>query len=596
MRGKTKQTPQKTTISKWKVSITHSIKTKILLLVIGATVATAAISLFISIPLIRGSMSALIKDYMNDLARTNGERLSREVTLLGANYVLIPEKLRELVGDIQIEDMESSYAYVVDAQGNMLYHPTAEKINKPVENNAVKQLLAEIKSGNRPETQIITYELNGVRKYASFYISQNMEYILIITSDETEALGSVNQVITKSILGALAVLILCGFVSILISIRLSKPIIGITAEIGKLSDLDLTNDGRLFHFSKRKDEIGAMAKAASAMEQALIGNLTHIMEQSQRLYQSSDALNNSAEAVGRSVGQMDAAVSEIANSATSQAQETQTATEQIITMGNMITETNQEIEELRTSARTMRSAGDEAIEILNSLCDVNQQTKDAIQLIYDQTTHTNESVVEIRQAADIITDIADQTNLLSLNASIEAARAGEAGRGFSVVASQIQQLAEQSNASARQITATINTLINEFKETVQTMNSVTKVIAKQDEDVKQTEKAFLNVKEGITKSIDNIRSIAARTEKLDEARITVVDIVQNLTAIAEENAASTQETSATVAEVNTIMAGVADNLEQLHQISDGLDKSIHLFQFDEEKHGTSSGSTDSFQE
>ncbi len=588
MRGKTKKVPQKKINAKWKVGITHSIKSKILLLVIGATAATAAISLLISIPLIKSSMSDLIKDYMNDLARTNGERLSREVTLLGANYVLIPEKLRDLVGDIQVEDMESSYSYVVNAEGNMLYHPTAEKINKPVENDAVKLLLAEIKAGNRPETHIITYELNGVRKYASFYISENMDYILIITSDEAEALKSVNQVIVKSIVGALAVLIVCGFISILISIRLSKPIIGITAEIGKLSDLDLTNDGQLAHFSRRKDEIGAMAKAASTMQQALIGNLTHIMEQSQLLYQSSDALNSSADAVGRSVGQMDAAISEIANSATSQAQDTQTATDQIITMGNMITNTNQEIEELRENARIMRSAGDEAIEILNSLCEVNQQTKDAIRLIYDQTNHTNESVVEIRQAADIITDIADQTNLLSLNASIEAARAGEAGRGFAVVASQIQQLAEQSNTSARQITATINALINEFKETVRTMDSVTQVIAKQDTDVRQTEEAFLNVKEGITKSIDNIHSIAARTEKLDEARVTVVDIVQNLTAIAEENAASTQETSATVAEVNTIMAGVADNLEQLHQISDGLDKSIHLFRFEEEQNETSS--------
>ena len=164
-----------------------------------------------------------------------------------------------------------------------------------------------------------------------------------------------------------------------------------------------------------------------------------------------------------------------------------------------------------------------------------------------------------------------------MNASIEAARAGEAGRGFAVVASQIQQLADQSNASASQIAATITALITEFDETMKTMEAIKEVIAKQDEDVTNTENAFNAVKDGISKSIDGIRAIAAKTAQLDEARVKVVDVVQNLTAIAQENAASTEETSATVAEVSTIMGNMASNAEQLHKIANELDESIKQF-------------------
>ena len=120
-------------------------------------------------------------------------------------------------------------------------------------------------------------------------------------------------------------------------------------------------------------------------------------------------------------------------------------------------------------------------------------------------------------------------------------------------------------------------MITEFDETMKTMEAVREVIAKQDEDVTNTENAFNAVKDGISKSIDGIRAIAAKTAQLDEARVKVVDVVQNLTAIAQENAASTEETSATAAEVSTIMGNMASNAEQLHKIANELEESIKQF-------------------
>ena len=309
------------------------------------------------------------------------------------------------------------------------------------------------------------------------------------------------------------------------------PIIRISRNVGAMADMDFRDDGVLNLLGKKKDEV-------------------------------------------------DKAISEIAQGATSQAQETQTATENVILMGNMIEETNNEIEDLRNSARAMRSAGENAMKILDELNKINQQTKDAISVIYEQTNTTNTSAMKIKEATDIITDIAEETNLLSLNASIEAARAGEQGRGFAVVASQIQKLAEQSNESARQIALIIDELISDSEKSVETMEEVKEVIGKQDEYVSNTESSFRDVNDGIAKSIDGIRTIAAKTKDLDGARVKVVDVVQNLTAIAEENAASTEETSASAAEVGNTIGNVAQEAKHLNVIANDLEENIKVFVMD----------------
>lgn len=560
-----------------KVSALQSIKLKILLLVILAIVTSTLINLLASIPLMQKEVTGLVKDYMNDLAKITGQNLDKEIELAGRDKVMNLDEISSILKGVCVENMSSSYAYMVGADGTMIYHPTADKIGKPVENEAVKQVLQQLSQGNRLETDVITYKFKGVNKYASFYVGQGMDYILIVTADESEVLTTVSSILVRNIVGSLLILIICAVIAMVIAIQIMKPIINVTGSITNLSDLDFTEDKKAEALARRKDETGMLANAAVILRTKLADFVANMHTQSTALYEASESMNSNASEITRSVEQVEKAVNEIADGATSQAQETQTATENIILMGDMIQETNQEVEDLRANARIMRSAGEKAMEILAELGAINQQTKDAIQVIYNQTTHTNSSVAEIKKATDIITDIAEETNLLSLNASIEAARAGEAGRGFAVVASQIQQLADQSNASASQIAATITALITEFDETMKTMEAIKEVIAKQDEDVTNTENAFNAVKDGISKSIDGIRAIAAKTAQLDEARVKVVDVVQNLTAIAQENAASTEETSATVAEVSTIMGNMASNAEQLHKIANELDESIKQF-------------------
>ena len=561
-----------------KVSLLHSIKTKIVLLVIVVIIATAGINLLVSVPLIKKNFTTLTQNYMKDMATLVGETIETEIGYLGAEAVLTPEELAKVAKDIKVSGMDSSYAYIVSADGTMMYHPTPEKIGQPVENDAVKSLLAEIAKGNRPEPDVITYLFKGVAKYASYYIGSNMDYIVIVTADESEALSSVSMMMQRTLGGSAAALVFYSIIGFLIAAIIVKPIEKATKMIVKISELDFTDRENLqASLNRRKDETGVMAKAIVTLRKELADVIRSITGQSVELHDASNAMNNSAYETSQSVDQVEKAINEIAQGATSQAQETQTATENVILMGNMIEETNNEVEKLRNNARSMRDSGDKALNILAELNNINQKTKEAIQTIYEQTNMTNESALKIKEATDIITDIAEETNLLSLNASIEAARAGEQGRGFAVVASQIQKLAEQSNDSARQIADIINLLITDSEKTVETMEDVKAVIEQQNEHVINTGKAFMEVKTGIDSSVESVREITAKTKQLDDARVKVVDVVQNLTAIAEENAASTEETSASASEVGAIMGTISDNAQQLNTIADELKNSIKQF-------------------
>ena len=547
-------------------------------MVIIAIVATVITMLLLSVPAIRSNVSELTQNYMNDLALLAGDAMEGEIRYMGAEEALAPEGLEKLVGDISISGMGSSYAYVVSADGTMMYHPTADKIGQPVENDAVKQLLQEISAGNRPQTHVIQYLFKGVMKYASFYVGQNLDYIIVITADEDEVLSSLHSMMVKCIVGGILALIIWGTIIFIFAVLIVKPIKKTTDMVSKLAELDFTDkDGVQEELNRRKDETGIMGRAIGVLRDELTRALKDISNQSLQLQDASGEMNNSAKETVQAVDQVELAISEIAQGATSQAQETQSATENVIVMGSMIEETNAEVENLRDNARTMRSAGEKAMGILEELNKINQKTREAIEEIYEQTNTTNVSALKIKEATDMITDIAEETNLLSLNASIEAARAGEQGKGFAVVASQIQKLSEQSNESARQIAEIINLLITDSERTVETMEDVKSVISKQNEYVKNTESAFKDVKDGIDKSIESIRTISGKTRELNESRIKVVDIVQDLTAIAEENAASTQETSASAAEVGSIMGDISDNAKHLNQIADELNSNIGHF-------------------
>ena len=178
---------------------------------------------------------------------------------------------------------------------------------------------------------------------------------------------------------------------------------------------------------------------------------------------------------------------------------------------------------------------------------------------------------------DLISSIASQTSLLSLNASIEAARAGEFGKGFAVVASEIQKLADESSRSAQTITDIISSLLEESEMTVEIMKEVGAIIAEQRNKIEDTQSHFVDVTEGINSSREDTTMIEERTHVCDESRKTVVDVIANLSAISQENAASAQETTASMEELSATINLLAEAANSLKGLSDQMNEDIQFF-------------------
>ena len=390
----------------------------------------------------------------------------------------------------------------------------------------------------------------------------------------------VRHVIQIIVIGSIIVSILCVVVAIIATNSmvgaLSKGI-EVVGDVSK-GNLAVRVDEKA---ASRSDEIGDLCRYVEELRTQLSGIIGRLKTESGNLYTSSNRLYDTSQNANSAVGQVERAVHEIADGATSQADETQKATENVILMGNMVEETSAQVEELQKNAVEMQKSSEQASAILAELAQVNQQTVDAIEVISQQTNTTNESALKIRDATNLITEIADETNLLSLNASIEAARAGEQGRGFAVVAAQISKLGEQSNESARKIEEIITSLIDDSTKSVETMNNVREIMAKQNENVQRTDEAFQIVKDGIDRSMDGVKYIADKTSKLDEARVNVVDIVQNLTAIAEENAAGTQETSASATEFGNMIGDIENETQGLKSAANVIEESVGIFKLEE---------------
>ncbi len=562
---------------KEKVGLIHSMVLKVVWSIITGVVVTWGILVLIFLPRIQEIVSSNAENYMYDMAVTHGEALEKEVALAGATQALSSTMLADMFQNVGIKGVDSSYAYVTDGAGIMLYHPTADKIGQPVENEVVKGLVQELAAGKIPEPGIVSYDYRGSVKYASYYVGKNGGYILVISADESEIFKPVRSTMVTIGLAGIAVLLICGAVGFVLAKLVVKPINMLTGNVYKLAGLDFRPDATQEKLNKRRDESGHMSRAISSLRQELVQVSARIKEQSENLYRSADALNQGALNSNETVEQVERAIGEIADGAGSQAEETQKATENVILIGNMVEEVGNRVEKLNDNAETMQQASVEAMNTLRQLNATNDKTQEAIDRIYEQTHTTNESALKIREATTMISSIAEETNLLSLNASIEAARAGEQGRGFAVVASQIQKLAEQSNESARQIEEIIDSLIRDSEEAVVTMDGVKDIIVEQSANVDKTDRAFGEVKRGMDVSMESIQSIANDIEQLDKARINVVDVVQNLTAIAQENAASTQETSASATEVGNIVAGMAQQAGGLKAVAEELDSTMAVF-------------------
>lgn len=330
-------------------------------------------------------------------------------------------------------------------------------------------------------------------------------------------------------------------------------------------------------YLKRKDEVGDLTKAIKKLQEDLRNVIGGIGKGTDMLVHASDLLEETSSQTFANMDNVMESVDEITRGATSQAQDTKSASDNVSRMGNLIIETAQEASVLNESADHMLSSSDKTEGTVEELKHISQEVESVVDMIAKQTNDTNESALTIRKAAEFISEIAQETSLLSLNASIEAARAGEAGKGFAVVAGEIQKLSEQSNSASANIDQIVNNLITNSEHMVEAMERMQQVIEKQNLHIVTTEHSVGEVIQEITTSIGSIRSIENKTRELEKARKEIVETICHLSEIAESNVTSTQQTNKEITQVSECFKEVEQSAAKLRKTANALEQNIKNF-------------------
>lgn len=526
-----------------KTNIFSSIKMKVTLQIFICVVIALAINFFTLVPGFTKTLSTSTERYMLDLSKAYGTLINESLESHGEE-AMNTEALTKLLKDVKVEGVASSYAYLVDSTGTMLYHPTAEKIGSPVENVVVTGLVQQIKDGSVPVPDIVEYEFKGVMKYAGYSVSPINKSILVVTADQKEILKPVTNMRTVSIISCILINIILGISGFFFSGFITRPIKKLTGSINKISNLDFTVDNTYNALTKRSDETGEMSRAILSMRDNMRAIIEKINAASEQIYSNSIELNNISKSVNEHSSDNSATSEELAASM----EETSATTETIDQNIEYIESNTKDINQKTIDGSTLSSEIIKRAEKLKqTTMESRNKTKDMYNSVKVQSTQAIEqskAVEKINVLTDTIKSIADQTSMLALNASIEAARAGESGKGFAVVAKEISNLATQSSQTVGGIT----TIVSEVNVAVENMsscledtllfleNAVSKdyehfieVSGQYDDDAQSVQKTMEDIHSAISKLNDVTAQIA---EAISGINITINEAASGVTDIA----------------------------------------------------------------
>ena len=449
--------------------------------------------------------------------------------------------------------------------------------------------------GSRAGDKIVEKVLKGGEEYFSSAVSiegeLNYGYFMPVhqNNSDNQIIGMIfvgtnlkeKEAVVKRILSSISssvivVMLICIAVGIKLAGSMSRNIKKSIQMVGRLAEgnLDVWVDDKLL---KKKDEIGELSRVTITLRDTMRSTIKEITDNAKALLEASQLLGTAADNTNGTMKDVRTAVSQVVDNSQLQAENSQSTSEQMKIMGDNITETSNEAELLSGNAASMQLSSEKASKTLLSLRQINEDVKKIIGEVQEQTNRTNESVKKIQAATTFINSIAEDTGLLSLNASIEAARAGDSGRGFAVVAEQIKNLSEQSNESSKEIEATAEVLRADSEKAVQAMQQMQEIIASQSESMQETQQVVAEVIEEIANSMKSIAQIKESSGRLEGARNEVLQAVEHLSEISAENLDSTKSTYEQTEIVADTFKQVYNSADELKTIADKLVKSIEYF-------------------
>lgn len=387
--------------------------------------------------------------------------------------------------------------------------------------------------------------------------------------------GIIRRYVLISVVIALVVLLAVGgFIYWYIG-GLSRVIHNVREVLSKVSNGQF-EDERLAE-NKRKDEFGDLASCTEKLRLKIYDILDDIRRGTVKLTEAVERLNRTSESTTQAAASMSGSVAQIEDTANRQQSGTTQAAQDVEATKQAIDEMLVQIEGINRISRDMENMSKESADILRELEESSKKAQDTVLDIRNQTDTTNESVKQIKSVTEYITNIAEETNLLALNASIEAARAGDAGRGFAVVAQQIQKLAEESNHSAAQIGENIKDLVEKTEENLAAMNLIGEVLKAQEDKVSRTKDIFGELDRSINMVTDKESNMQQNIKAMNRAKDNMSDVIAELAQSSVTNVNTAQVTAEAAGQMQEEIKGITELGSDLTGLAEDLNQNLQSF-------------------